>query len=30
LTVDKDFLPLRDGNHLDVIMLDAMTGWKLS
>lgn len=30
LTVDKDFLPLRDGNHLDVILLDAMTGWKLS
>jgi hypothetical protein len=21
---------LRDGKHLDVIMLDAMTGWKLS
>ena len=30
LTVDKDFLPLRDGKHLDVILLDAMTGWKLS
>jgi predicted nucleic acid-binding protein len=30
LTVDKDFLPLRDGKHLDVIMLDAMTGWKTS
>jgi tRNA(fMet)-specific endonuclease VapC len=29
LTADKDFLPLRDGRHLDVIMLDAMTGWKL-
>ena len=30
LTVDKDFFPLRDGKHIDVIMLDAMTGWKLS
>ena len=30
LTADKDFLPLRDGKHLDVILLDAMTGWKLS
>jgi tRNA(fMet)-specific endonuclease VapC len=30
LTTDKDFLPLRDGKHLGVIMLDAMTGWKLS
>jgi tRNA(fMet)-specific endonuclease VapC len=30
LTADKDFLPLQDGKHLDVIMLDAMTGWKLS
>ena len=30
LTTDKDFLPLRDGKHLDVILLDAMTGWKLS
>lgn len=30
LTVDKDFLPLRDGGHLDVILLDAMTGWKIS
>ena len=30
LTVDKDFLPLRDGKHLDVILLDAMTGWKLA
>jgi tRNA(fMet)-specific endonuclease VapC len=30
LTMDKDFLPMRDGKHLDVIMLDAMTGWKLS
>ena len=29
LTVDKDFLPLRDGKHLDVILLDAMTGWRL-
>ena len=29
LTADKDFLPLRDGKHLDVILLDAMTGWKL-
>jgi len=29
LTTDKDFLPLRDGKHLDVIMLDALTGWKL-
>jgi len=29
LTADKDFLPLRDGGHLDVILLDAMTGWKL-
>ena len=30
LTADKDFLPLRDGKHLDIILLDAMTGWKLS
>jgi len=30
LTADKDFLPLRDGKHLDVILLDAMTGWRLS
>ena len=30
LTADKDFLPLRDGGHLDVILLDAMTGWKIS
>ena len=30
LTTDKDFVPLRDAKHLDVIMLDAMTGWKLS
>jgi tRNA(fMet)-specific endonuclease VapC len=30
LTTDKDFVPLRDGKHLDLIMLDAMTGWKLS
>jgi predicted nucleic acid-binding protein len=30
LTADKDFLPLRDGNYLDVILLDAMTGRKLS
>jgi tRNA(fMet)-specific endonuclease VapC len=30
LTADKDFLPLRDGKHLDVVLLDAMTGWKLS
>ena len=30
LTADKDFLPLRDGKHLDVILLDAMTGWKIS
>lgn len=30
LATDKDFLPLRDGKHLDVVMLDAMTGWKLS
>jgi tRNA(fMet)-specific endonuclease VapC len=29
LTADKDFLPLRDGKHLDVVLLDAMTGWKL-
>jgi predicted nucleic acid-binding protein len=29
LTADKDFLPLRDGKHLDVILLDAMTGWRL-
>lgn len=29
LTADKDFLPLRDEKHLDVILLDAMTGWKL-
>jgi tRNA(fMet)-specific endonuclease VapC len=30
LTADKDFLPLRDGKHIDVLLLDAMTGWKLS
>jgi predicted nucleic acid-binding protein len=30
LTADKDFQPLRDGKHLDVILLDAMTGWRLS
>ncbi len=30
LTTDKDFRPLRDGKHLDVILLDATTGWKLS
>ena len=29
LTADKDFLPLRDGSHIDVILLDAMTAWKL-
>ncbi len=30
LTADKDFLPFRDGKHLDIILLDAMTGWKMS
>lgn len=31
LTTDgAAFLPLRDGKHLDVIVLDAKTGWKLS
>ena len=30
LSTDKTaFLPLRDGKHLDVILLDAMTGWRL-
>lgn len=30
LTTDsKGFLPLRDGRHLDVILLDAHTGWSL-
>ena|SRR5688572_17592198 len=29
LSADKDFLPLRDGKHLDVILLDAMSGWRL-
>lgn len=30
LTTDKAaFLPLRDGQHLDVVLLDPMTGWKL-
>lgn len=29
LTIDKDFLPLRDGNHLDVVLLDAKTGWRI-
>ncbi len=28
LTTDKDFVPLRDDKHLDVIMLDAVTGWE--
>lgn len=26
LTTDRDFLPLRDGKHLDVIVLDSKTG----
>lgn len=31
LSTDKSaFLPLRDGKHVDVILLDAMTGWRLS
>lgn len=29
LTIDKDFQPLRDGNHLDVVLLDAKTGWRI-
>lgn len=30
LTTDKAaFLPPRDGRHLDVVLLDPMTGWKL-
>jgi predicted nucleic acid-binding protein len=30
LTTDSSaFLPLRDGGHLDVILLDPMTGWKI-
>ena len=31
LTTDKAaFLPLRDERHLDVVLLDPMTGWRLS
>jgi tRNA(fMet)-specific endonuclease VapC len=31
LTTDvKAFQPLRDGKHLDVVLLDPMTGWELS
>ena len=26
LTTDRDFLPLRDGSHLDVVVLDSKTG----
>ena len=31
LTTDKTaFLPLRDERHIDVVLLDPMTGWRLS
>jgi len=29
LTTDRDFLPLRDGKHLDVIILDSRTGGRI-
>jgi hypothetical protein len=29
LTADEDFLPMRNSEHLDAIMLDAVTDWKL-
>jgi tRNA(fMet)-specific endonuclease VapC len=31
LTTDKAaFMPLRDGKHLEVVLLDPMTGWTIS